>query len=108
MTTEQREQCMEVLAEADSMWTVEAVTMAMIVIMRHHPELTFADMDEMLRELHSETHLLAVPTSVGPPGYPARHPVTRELRDYALWVCFHGRSELERQRAVFTYNDKVK
>lgn len=54
---------------------------------------TLSEAEQMLRNMNSRIHLIAVPIEAFGPKLRAFHPNDCEDRPYALWVCMNGKEE---------------
>jgi hypothetical protein len=78
------------LRAADDEWTVPGYGQALADILDARPDWTLADIEERLRDLGSETYLVARPLSELPPGT-----LVLQFRTFApaqtwLWICLNG------------------
>lgn len=95
----------EKLRQADAKFSVMDLTEAILVVLRRHPKMTFADFESRLRAIGSNTYLVARPR-----GY---RPVLGDLdvrfldnkrAPFYLVVCIHGTQERDNQLAVWKFS----
>lgn len=81
------------LREADKAWNSMVMCQVLVDIQHEDRSLTFATAEKRLRELGSNTYLIANPAKNAPPGIAVRYHLTGELTTHSLWVCLHGKEE---------------
>ena len=86
------------LREADATRNLGYLSQTLVDMMRADPAVTFAVAEKRLREIGSNTYLVALPTRFAAAQLEVRHPVTGDAADHFLWVCMHGIDE-----AIQTY-----
>lgn len=82
----------DLLARADKSYNAGTIGIRLAQIV-DASRLNLADCELMLREMGSQTHLVAWPKAMMPPEVEARSIKTQEPVGHAVWICLHGRGE---------------
>ena len=87
---------------ADATFNVGRLSEAFVSLMQRNPTLTFLDFETRLRDMSSQTHLVAIPRGRRPPGVDVKF-LTKEGGDapFFLWICLHGEPERDAELAKF-------
>jgi hypothetical protein len=85
------------LRQADASFNVAVIGQILVPYLHEHPTVTLLDVEEGLRRLGANTHVVAVPQEKmapnTPPGVRALHPATGQPARYWVWFCLHGEAE---------------
>ena len=81
------------LKEADTSLDAMVISQVIMDVMREDSGITFATIEKRLREIGSNTYLLASPIEFRMDGTTCVNPITGEKTEHFLWVCLHGIKE---------------
>jgi len=69
----------------------------------HH--VTLADIEQLLREMHSRVILIGIPLKIYGDKFISRRPNNDELYGFGLWVAMNGPEELKHDLQTFCLTD---
>lgn len=88
------------LLDADKVWTVPAVTVAVMSILEAREDYTLVDIERRLRELESRVYLIGMPMCDAPTGVVSmRPPKFKSLARYWIWFGLNGEEEARNELA---------
>jgi hypothetical protein len=91
----------DMLREADKSWNAMTIGRVIMTIMKHQPELTMLDIEDMFRSVGSKTtYLVAWPVDQMPATLRSIN-IDNTPAKYGLWVCLNGPDDLMGQLACF-------
>ena len=89
------EEIIKIIAHADKMWNVLALSLAFAEIQEKNPDFTYADAERCLREIGSKTtYLVALPADSRPKNTRVLKLTDLTPANFHLWICLNGQQEM--------------